>query len=129
MTSIAIRRFLSGVSIGQSSVADYLEARGKGEQGDVARLLDRQAEAALMPGAYARQTARNDLAALGDEALQQTNVAVGDRVDLLGAELANLLAPEELTAARTAAGSAGRAWCARSASTTGAPSVCVLLVV
>ena len=61
-----------------------------------------------MPCAHARQPARNDLAALRDKALQQTNVAVGDRVDLLRAELADLLAPEELAAARAAARSAGR---------------------
>ena len=66
-----------------------------------------------MPCAYARQAARNDLAALGDKALQQANVAVGDGVDLLGAELADLLAPEELASARAAAGTAGRRGCER----------------
>jgi hypothetical protein len=51
------------------------------------------------------KTARHDLAALGHKALQQANVAVRDGVDLLGAELADLLAAEELAAAaRTTAG-------------------------
>jgi hypothetical protein len=93
--------------------AEKLEACREGQQSDVARLLDSQAEAALMPCAHTGQAARNDLATLGDEALQQANIAVGDGVDLLGAELANLLAPEELAATRTAAGTAcgaGSAW-------------------
>jgi hypothetical protein len=81
-------------------------ARGEGEQRDVARLLDRERELALMARADARQAAGNDLAALGDEALQQPHVAVADGVDLLRAELADLLAAEELASSRTAAGSA-----------------------
>ena len=52
-----------------------------------------------MPCAHTGQAPRNDLATLGDKALQQANIAVGDGVDLLGAELANLLAPEELASA------------------------------
>ena len=56
-----------------------------------------------MAGADAGQAARNDLAALGDEALQQADIAVADGVDLLGAELADLLAAEELASARPAA--------------------------
>ena len=68
-----------------------------------------------MPRAHSGQAARNDLATLGNEALQQANVAIGDRVDLLRAELADLLAPEELAAARTATGSAGGTWGARPA--------------
>ena len=61
-----------------------------------------------MPRADARQTARNDLAALGHKPLQQPHIAVADRVDLLRAELANLLSPEELTPSRTAARTARR---------------------
>ena len=56
-----------------------------------------------MPCADPGQPARNDLAALGDKALQQANVAVGDGIDLLRAELADLLAAEELASTRTAA--------------------------
>jgi len=40
-----------------------LEARGKGEQRNVARLLDRERDATLVAGADAGETARNDLAA------------------------------------------------------------------
>jgi hypothetical protein len=53
-------------------------------------------------GANTGQAAGNNLAPLGDELLQQTHIAVVDRVDLLHAELADLLAPEELPSARAA---------------------------
>src|SRR5882757_4817297 len=56
-----------------------------------------------MTRAHTGQAARNDLAALGDKTLQQANVTVRDRIDLLRAELADLLASEELTATRAAA--------------------------
>ena len=84
-----------------------LEAGCEGEQGDVARLLDCEREATLVTGADTGQAARNDLATLGHEALQQTNVAVADGIDLLGAELADLLAAEELASAGTTGRSAG----------------------
>ncbi len=87
-----------------------LEARRKGKQSNVPRLLDRQRKPALMPGANARQTARHNLPALRHKALQQPHIAVTDRIDLLRAELANLLAPEELTSSRTAAGTARGTW-------------------
>ncbi len=83
-----------------------LEAVGEGEQGDVARLLDGERKATLVAGADAGEAARDDLAALGDEALEQADVAVADGVDLFGAELADLFAAEELASARAAAGTA-----------------------
>src|SRR5215475_6847441 len=73
---------------------------GEGQQGDVAGLLDRLRQTALVRRAHASQTARNDLAALNYKLLQQSNVAVRNRVDLFGAELADLLAAEELASAR-----------------------------
>ena len=63
-----------------------------------------------MPCAHTGQATRNDLATLGNEALQQTNITVGDGVDLLSAELADLLAPEELASAGTAARTACGTW-------------------
>jgi hypothetical protein len=82
-----------------------LVARRKRQQGDVAGLLDGAGQTALVRRANARQTARYNLAAFGHKALQQTDIPIGDGVDLLGAELANLLAAEELAAsAGTAAG-------------------------
>jgi hypothetical protein len=109
--------FLSGYRFRQSFVSSKpaiaggkLEARSEGQQRNVARLFDGQAEAPLMPCAYTGQATRNDLAALGDKTLQKADVAVGDGVDLLGAELADLLAPEELPATGAATGSAGRTW-------------------
>ncbi len=76
-----------------------LEAGCEGEQGDVARLLDGEREATLVAGADAGEAARNDLAALGDEALEEADVAIADGVDLFGAELADLFAAEELASA------------------------------
>lgn len=58
-----------------------------------------------MGGADTGQTAGHDLTALSDEALQQANIAIRDSIDLLGAELADLLAPEKFApAARSATG-------------------------
>src|ERR1700757_1377597 len=53
-----------------------------------------------MRRAYARQPPRHDLAALGHELPQQPIVLVVDVFDFLGAELAHLLATEELPSAR-----------------------------
>src|SRR4051812_31582278 len=99
-----------------------LEACSERQQGDVPGLLDGTRKAALMRGANAGQTTRHNLAALRDKALQQAHVAIRNRIDLLGAELAHLLAAEKLAAAtrataRTAAtalpgprGGAGGGW-------------------
>jgi hypothetical protein len=76
-----------------------LVPRGKRQQGDIPGLLNRAGKAALMRGANAGEPPRNNLAALGHKALQQADIAVRDRVDLLRAELADLLAAEELAAA------------------------------
>jgi hypothetical protein len=78
--------------------------RGKRQQGDVPGLLDGASQTALVRGANAGEPPRDNLAALGNKALQQTDIAVGDRVDLLSAELADLLAAEKLSAS---AGSTG----------------------
>jgi hypothetical protein len=88
----------------------FLVARRKRQQGDVPSLLDGASETALVGGANARQTARDNLAALGYKPLQQTHIAVRDRIDLLSAELANLLAAKELAAT---AGTARRTWSTR----------------
>ena len=108
-----------------------LEARCEGEQCNVPRLLDGQAKTTLMPGADSGQTARNNLAALRHKALQQANVSVGDRIDLLRAELANLLATEELAPARTTRATCrtGGTCAARAArARVGAGRGCVLLL-
>jgi hypothetical protein len=88
-----------------------------------------------MPCAHTGQAARNDLAALGDKTLKQANIAVGDSVDLLGAELADLLAPEELAATGAAARSTGGTWSARTRARAGVRMAaagsgcrCVLLI-
>jgi hypothetical protein len=82
----------------------------KGQQGDIPGLLDGAGKAALMLGADAGQTAGHNLAALGHKPLQQTDIAVRDSVNLFRAELADLLATEELAAsARAAGGTTARA--------------------
>ena len=88
-----------------SSPASRLEPGGEGQQSNVASLFDSASQLALVRRADSGQAPRNDLAALGYELLQQANFAVRDRIDLLGAELANLLAAKELSSA--AASSAG----------------------
>ena len=79
---------------------------GERQQGDIAGLLDGAGQAALVRGANAGKPPGHDLAALGHKALQQPDIAVRDGINLLGAELANLLAAEELAAA---AGATARA--------------------
>ena len=83
----------------------------KWQQGDVASLLDGSGQPALVRGANASQPAGHNLATLGHKPLQQTNIAIRNRVDLFGAELAHLFAAKELAASAGTAGrpSAGRA--------------------
>src|SRR5262245_25036687 len=69
------------------------------QQSDVARLLDRHRQAALMRRADAGQAARYDLPALGHKLSEQPVVLVVDAFDFLDAKLADFLAPEILTAA------------------------------
>jgi hypothetical protein len=75
-----------------------LVPRGKRKQGDIPGLLDGAGEAALVRGANAGEPAGYNLAALSHKALQQPDIAVRNRVNFLGAELADLLAAEELAA-------------------------------
>src|SRR6266403_140183 len=66
------------------------------DERDVARLLDRLRQPALVRGAHARNAARRDLAALGNEGSEQPHVLVVDVVDPIDAEPAYFLAPEIL---------------------------------
>jgi hypothetical protein len=92
------------------SVAFLCCSAGKWQQCDVACLLDRQTETALMRRAHAGQTTRHNFAAFGDKLCQQANVFVIDRVDFLDTELANFLATEKLPSARAAFTPAGAGW-------------------
>jgi hypothetical protein len=88
-----------------------LVMRGERQQGDIAGLLNGPGQPPLVRGTHAGQAPGNDLASLGDELLQQADIPVGDGVDLLGAELTDLLAAEELAAsAGTAARASAGAW-------------------
>jgi len=73
------------------------------QQRDIACLFDGPGHAPLMRGANAGQAPRNDLAALGNKALQQAHIAVWNGVDFLDAELADLLAAEKFPSAGAAA--------------------------
>src|SRR6185312_8816904 len=80
-----------------------LSARGERQQGDVAGLLDGRRDATLVRRADAGQAAGHDLALLRHELAEQAHVFVIDGINLLDAELADLLAAEELASAFTAA--------------------------
>jgi hypothetical protein len=105
-----------------TATADESVPGGKRQQGDVPGLLDGAGQAALVLGADAGEPPGHDLAALGHKALQQPDIAVRDRVDLLGAELADLLAAEELSAAARSSGGPS-AWSAGTATGSAAGAV------
>jgi hypothetical protein len=77
--------------------------RRERKQGDIPGLLDGAGQAALVSGANAGEPPGHNLAALGYKLLQEPHVAVGNRIDLLRAELADLLAAKEFAAAARAA--------------------------
>src|SRR4051794_19168479 len=64
-----------------------------GQQGDLARTLDRRGDLVLVAPARARDPPRADLAAIRDVLLQRRDVLVVDLVDLVAAEAAGLAAP------------------------------------
>ncbi len=98
--------------------------RGKRQQGDVPSLLDGAGKPPLVRCAHSGQPPRNDFAALSHEALQQADIAVWNRIDLLGTEFTHLLATEELAASAGGPGTDRRggrgagcrsrsSWCSR----------------
>jgi hypothetical protein len=91
-----------------------LVAGCKGQQSDVASLLNGTRQPTLVSSADAGEAARDNLAPLGDKLLQQAHIAIVDSIDLLDTELANLLAAKELaSAAARAAGASTRRTSAR----------------
>src|SRR5579875_1139741 len=100
--------------------ANALVLGSVGQQGDGAGLLDGAGQLALERRRGAREAARDDLAAVRDELLQQAHVAVGDRVDLFHGELADLLAAEELASAALTAGATRTTGRTRATGTAGA---------
>src|SRR5581483_6399970 len=75
---------------------------GVRQQGQEARALDRYGELTLIERLRTRDAARNDLARLGDVALQRGQILVIDLLHALGSEAAELLtAGETATAAST----------------------------
>src|ERR1035441_7871918 len=77
-----------------TSMIRLLELRRERQQGDVARLLDGVGQPPLVRGADAGNAARDNLAALRHERVEQLHVLVIDVVDLLHTEPANFLAAE-----------------------------------
>jgi hypothetical protein len=71
---------------------------GEWQQGDVPGLLDGTGQASLVGGANASEPPGHNLAAFGHKPLQQPDIAIRDRIDLLGTELADFFAAEELSA-------------------------------
>src|ERR1700686_3920360 len=78
-----------------------------------------------MRRAHARQAPGHDLAALGDKLPEQPVIFVVDVGDLLGAELANFLAPEKLASAfaRRSAGSGTATAAAEAGTVSGWPEL------
>src|SRR5436190_5759211 len=76
---------------------------GVGQQRQKARPLDRHRELALIEGFRAGDATRNDLARLGDIALEGGEILVVDRLHAFGGETAELPATREAAAAAAAA--------------------------
>src|SRR4029078_8603624 len=71
-----------------------------GQEGQEPRALDRPGELALLLGRHRRYARRHDLAALGNETLQQLHVLVVERRRVVARERAALAAAEKGTACR-----------------------------
>jgi hypothetical protein len=92
--------------ISLSSSKNALVTLRKGQQSDVASLLDGAGDAALVRGADAGQAAGNNLPTFCHETLQQAHIAIGNGIDFLDAEFANFLTTKEFPSAGTPAGRA-----------------------
>src|ERR1700736_4145402 len=79
---------------------------GVRQQGQEARALDRNSELALIERLRARDAAGDDLARLGDVALQRGQIFVVNVLHTLGCEAAELLPARKTATAATAATSA-----------------------
>src|SRR5712671_2563328 len=95
-----------------------------GQEAEIAGALDRLRQLALLLGRDRGDAARHDLAALGDEALQQLHVLVVDLRRVGPGERAGLAPPEKRPACRRAAATTALApvaalagaWCVAHAS-------------
>src|SRR5579883_2505905 len=86
-----------------TSIAPASVLIGVGQQRQKTRALDGDRELALVEGLRAGDAARDDLARLGDVALQGPEILVIDVGDAFGREAAKLLAAREAAAAATTA--------------------------
>src|SRR5437764_781518 len=74
-----------------------LSRHGERHERDHARTLDRYRNLALVQCAVARNPARNDFAAVGNEVLERLGIFVVDRHVLIGAEATDLASREATT--------------------------------
>src|SRR5215467_7938792 len=85
-----------------------------GQERHETRALDGDGELALLSGGHGGDAARNDLAALGDEAHQELRILVVDLGRIGAGERAGLLAAKEGTALVATLAGSGAAHCAAS---------------
>src|SRR5215831_16542547 len=78
-----------------TSMDGYSSAQHVGQEPEEARALDRLRELTLLLRRDGRDARRHDLAALGDEALQEADVLVVDLRGIRARERAGLAATEE----------------------------------
>jgi hypothetical protein len=79
------------LGVGMQDLACSAGGRGVGKQGDLARVLDRDRDVALVLSAVPGDAAGPDLAAVGEVFPQQAGVLVVDVLSLVLAERAHLL--------------------------------------
>jgi len=91
---------------GVSELPFLLVLRCERQQGDIPGLLDRARQTPLVRRTHTGQAPGNNLAPLCNKLLQQPNIPVRDRVNLLRAKLANLLTAEKFAASAGAAAGA-----------------------
>src|SRR5258708_4116504 len=106
-----------------------LQAPGVRQQGEEARPLDGGAQLTLMPRAHAAETARQDLAVIGDEAAESTLVLVIDEADAALAEGTRLRSSTHGYSSSSSSSSARfRASSSSSSLIGGAPTSCSKMV-
>src|SRR6188474_3480230 len=94
-SQLAIERFIEAVRAESGAAPARSVLIGVRQQREKPRALHRQRELTLVVRACARDPARDDLARLGDVALERRQILVIDLLDAFGGELAELAAAEK----------------------------------
>src|SRR5947209_5524282 len=84
--------------------------RGKWQQRNIPRPLDRRRQSALVRCAYSSEPTRHDLPPLRHKLPEQTHVLIVNVVDLFHAELADLFAPEKFPSAAALTSTGSTIW-------------------